>query len=120
MARPVNDRLLAGILEREKRVRALVARREALLDEADAIGAEIERLLPVSPRLGTRASRLHLVDLLAILLDGRAMRVKEAAASARRAGYPTRSAHLAVQVQMALSRSGRFERVARGRYTAKA
>jgi hypothetical protein len=113
MPRVVNDRLVAEFCRRaalaraqsaeaERRMAALQRRREALLREAKAIRADIEGLLPVSPRFGARAARLRLVDLLAILLDGRAMRVKEAAASVRRAGFPTPSAHLAVQVQMAL------------------
>jgi hypothetical protein len=63
-------------------------------------------------------NKVKLPDALAAVLKGRTMSVAEAGAAVRKAGYKTNASRFGAVVGFALTKSGKFKRVARGRYTA--
>jgi hypothetical protein len=64
-------------------------------------------------------NKVKLPDALAAVLKGATMSVAEAGAAVRKAGYKTNASRFGAVVGFALTKSGEFKRVARGRYTAK-
>jgi hypothetical protein len=129
--RPRLANLPISVLELELRrrdglVRRLQQRHRAVLLKADRLADQIRELggEPGARRKGRRGgprprNGATLVDSLAKVLDGKTMSVTEVAEAVQKAGYRTSSSHFRTQVNIALSKSGKFKRVGRGQYTAK-
>ena len=125
---------------REKQMHKLVARRNKLASEVDALDreiADIAQTIGVSVGraassgrgrpAGTTASgaprkRPHndmtLEEALAQVLDGKTMGVSEVADAVQDAGYQTSAENFRTIVNQTLIRSKKFKKVSRGQYTA--
>jgi hypothetical protein len=130
--------LNAELARRRGQVVELKRHHDALAAELDGLRADLEALGSPNgavPRAGGRGGRrrgpgaprgrrmpknkVKLPDALAAVLKGKTMSVAEAGAAVRRAGYKTNAKNFGAVVGFALTQSGKFRRVARGRYTAK-
>lgn len=116
------------ISRRQRRVAAMMRRRESLAARLNRLDEDI-RLLGGSIRGRVAAgaavrrrpkNKTNLVGALAELLKGKTMGVTEAAQAVQEAGYRTNSDNFRTIVNQALISSGQFKRVGRGKYTAKA
>lgn len=115
--------LRAELRSREQVVHDLTTRRQALTREMESIDRQLTALSGPDPQLsGPRRPRNGdtLVTALTKLLAGRTMSVAEATDAVQQAGYQTASRHFRTQVNIALIRSGKFQRTGRGTYTARA
>jgi len=110
-------------LDELRRRRATLLKQLGRLDaELAALEAEARRSreASASPRRGGRpVLEQTLADVLAAVLRGGPMRIKEAAEAAQRAGYRSGSPHFRQMVANALADKERFRRVGRGRYRAR-
>jgi hypothetical protein len=107
----------------QRRHRTVLLRADRLAEQIRDLGAEPRARGVSSGRWGAGSrprNTATLVDALAKILDGKTMRVTDVAEAVQKAGYRTNSSHFRTQVNIALSKSGRFKRVGRGQYTAKA
>jgi hypothetical protein len=128
----------AELSRRRAQAGKLRRHRDELAAEVERLRAELEALGSpngAAPRVGGRGGRrrgpgaprgrrmpknkVKLVDALAALLKGRTMSVADAGAAVRKAGYRTNAKNFGAVVGFALTKSGKFRRVARGRYTVK-
>jgi hypothetical protein len=117
---PLAD-LRAELRTREQVVHDLTTRRQELTVELQTIDRQLALLSGPEPPSGPRRRPRNgdtLVTALARLLSGRTMSATEAADAVQRAGYQTVSRNFRTQVNIALIKSGRFRRTARGEYTA--
>ena len=121
--------LAAELRRRERRVQSLVRRygqlanqAARLKDEIEALGGSVGRAGP-APSASAPRSRpsnpASLVEALRTVLTGKTMSVGEAAEKVLEAGYRSTSASFRRIVNHTLHISPHFERVARGRYTAR-
>lgn len=106
----------------QRRHRSVLLKADRLAEQIRDLGAEPSIRSSFSQRGGGSRPRntATLVDALARVLDGKTMRVTDVAEAVQKAGYRTTSSHFRTQVNIALSKSGKFKRVGRGQYTAKA
>ncbi len=121
--------LAAELRRRERRVQALQARYERFTARATKLREEIEALGGSAGRSGGKGATgasgrrprnaMCLVDVLKRVLAGDTLSVNEAAQKAIDAGYRSSSTSFRQIVSQTLSGSDQFERVGRGRYTAK-
>lgn len=113
-----------GSVHRLQRRREQIAQRLLELDSeieslgGSARGGAAPRGYGHGPRKRPRNDK-NLVEALATLLDGKAMRVLEITEAVQQAGYRTTSPNFRTIVNQTLINSGRFKRVGRGTYTAK-
>ncbi|HMN39477.1 MAG TPA: hypothetical protein PKE29_01435 [Phycisphaerales bacterium] len=112
------------LVRRERRVGALLRKRERILAKVRSLDATIAEH-GGSVRAGGLAIRrrprndTNLVDALAKALDGKTMSVTEVSEAVQKAGYATTSVNFRTIVNQTLINSGKFKRVERGQYTAK-
>ena len=120
--------LARELKRRERQLGKLKAKRDALLDQAAELDAEIASLGSLvgggSGRSGGVRRRpkndQNLAEALAGVLDGVTMSVTDAAEAVQRAGYKTSASNFRTIVNQTLLReTGTFKKVARGQYTAK-
>jgi hypothetical protein len=128
----------AELSRRRSQAGALQRRHDALATELAGVRADLEALGSLNgaaPRERGRSGRrrgpgaprgrrmpknkVKLPDALATVLKGKTMSVADAGAAVQRAGYKTNAKNFGAVVGFALTKSGKFRRVARGRYTAK-
>jgi hypothetical protein len=109
------------VRQRESAVERLKRRRRTVLLKADRLAEQLRALgeEPVTPERYWPKNSAPLVDMLAKVLDGQTLRVVDAVEAVKQAGYWTRSNHFRTQVNLALSKSGKFKRVGHGQYTTK-
>jgi hypothetical protein len=90
------------------------------MERATALRAQIEAAGGCIRGASSARTRneTSLVETLAKALAGKTLSVDEATQAVLAAGYRSTSPELRKIVNITLSRSGRFERVGRGRYTA--
>jgi hypothetical protein len=116
--------LQAELRKRQRSVGTLIRRRDRL---AQRIADLDERIRSMGgglggggPGGGRARNERSLPEALHALLQGRTMRVTDAAEAVQEAGYRTNSRTFRVQVNIALvKRKDLFKRVGRGQYTAK-
>ncbi|HMN41867.1 MAG TPA: hypothetical protein PKE29_13565 [Phycisphaerales bacterium] len=112
------------LAKRERRVGALLRKRERIMAKVRSLDATIAEH-GGSARAGGLAIRrrpkndMNLVDALAKVLDGKTMSVTEVSQAVQDFGYKTTSPSFRTIVNQTLINSGKFKRVARGQYTAK-
>lgn len=111
------ERVVAGLRRRHRNV---LLRADRLAEQIRELGGEPRAAS--SPRRGGSRPRngSTLVGALASMLEGKTMSVTQAAEAVQANGYRTNSSHFRTQVNIALIKSGKFKRVGRGQYTAKA
>jgi hypothetical protein len=107
---------------RERRVKSLQRRRATLLAQIEAVEDKIASLgVAGSLPRGKRRFRNEqtLVEVLARVLKGKTMAMKEIMEQVLATGYKTTSRHFRTQIALALIKSGKFKRKGRGLYTAR-
>lgn len=118
----------AELRRRARRAATLQRRRDRLARRIEALDEQIRSLGGSAARRNGRVRgggrRAHnkqtLVASLHEVLNGKTMRVTEAAQAVQQAGYKTGSRSFRVQVNIALIKNPKlFRRVGRGQYTAK-
>ena len=118
-------RLQAELARRQRRVRALLRRRDRLLESARALGAEVAALggsIAGPARglvTGPPRNEVNLVQALKVTMGDRTLGVSEAADAVLKGGYHTTPPLFRQIVNSTLIRSNHFERVGRGRYRVK-
>lgn len=114
--------LRAEVVHREQEIERIKERRRSLEAELGKLEVELVEIDGKAGSGGQSAVRFRnpetLAEVLSRVLSGRVLSVRDAAEAVRAAGYRTVSRHFRTQVNIVLTRSGLFERVARGRYTA--
>jgi multidrug resistance efflux pump len=121
--------LNAELQRRRAQAGALQRRHDALAAELDGLRAELEALgsldgaVPRGPGRppGRRRARnkTTLPEALVAAMGARTLSVVEAMDAVRAAGYKTKARNFRTVASNALIKSGKFRRVARGRYTVK-
>jgi hypothetical protein len=112
------------LTRRQRRVGAMVKKRDRLLEKARAIDAQIAELGGAAMGAGGTGRRRpqnesNLVEALAGVLKDKTMSVTDVAEAVQKAGYKTTSANFRTIVNQTLINSGKFKRLGRGQYTAK-
>ena len=114
--------LQSEISLRKRRLNTLHRRRARLTDQLHDVEA---RILEEGGAMAGLAGRKrphndqNLADALASLLSNRTLSVTEASEQVQSAGYRTTSPNFRTIVNQTLLKDPRFDRVSRGRYTAK-
>lgn len=104
----------------QRRHQNALLKAERLAEQIRELGGEPNGRTPGRTGKGRPKNSAPLVVVLAKVLDGKTLGVQDAADAAQKAGYRTNSSNFRTQVNIALIKSGKFKRVGRGQYTAKA
>jgi hypothetical protein len=114
------------LAKRARKAQRIARKRDRLLAAAARLDQQIAALggsTNGSARGRTGRTRpkneMSLAESLAKVLDGKTMRVTDACEAVLKSGYKTNSKTFRTMVNIALIKSGKFKRVARGEYTAK-
>ncbi len=119
------EELKSEIRKRERQLGGLLKKRDKLVEQLEAVNAEILEMggaAGVLPDAGRKRHRndANLADALAQLLAKKTMSVTEAAEKVQESGYKTTSPNFRTIVNQTLLRDKRFKRIGRGQYTADA
>ncbi|MBX3358630.1 MAG: hypothetical protein KF745_09380 [Phycisphaeraceae bacterium] len=115
--------LQTELRRRERRVGALMRRRERVAAKLQRLDSEIESMGGRAGRIAGVRTRpkndMNLVESLQKLLTGKTMSVTDATQAVQDAGYKTSAENFRTIVNQTLINSGKFKRVSRGQYTTK-
>lgn len=118
------DMLAAELARRERELRTLERRRAKLIEQLDAVEAEISRFggmfrggVATDGVRRRPRNKQSLEESLYEVLQGQTMSVSELADAVRAAGYMTTSKTFNTIVNQTVIKSDRFKKVSHGRYT---